>query len=105
MPHTELDELKLLETLRQVIDPELGCNIVDLGLIYGIDVTGDKVTVTMTLTTTGCPMHESIALGVQRALLALPEIEEVQVNLVWDPLWDPSKASDHGRACLGMVSY
>jgi metal-sulfur cluster biosynthetic enzyme len=105
MSHPELDELRLLETLRQVIDPELGCNIVDLGLIYGITTAANKVIVVMTLTTVGCPMHESIALGVQRALFALPEVEEVQVNLVWDPPWVPSKASDHGRACLGMVSY
>jgi metal-sulfur cluster biosynthetic enzyme len=56
-----IDEATIRETLRQVVDPELDCNIVDLGLIYGIAIDGTKVTVTMTLTTPGCPMHESIA--------------------------------------------
>ena len=64
-----LQESNILETLRQVIDPEMGCNIVDLGLVYSIAITGAKVTVTMTLTTPGCPMHESIRWGVQSALL------------------------------------
>ena len=54
-----IDEATIRKALRQVVDPELGCNIVDLGLIYGIAIDGSKVTVTMTLTTPGCPMHEA----------------------------------------------
>src|SRR5262245_31919756 len=64
-------EAIIREALRRVVDPELGCNIVDLGLLYGIAISGSKVTVTMTLTTPGCPMHDSIAWGVQSALLNL----------------------------------
>ena len=63
----QLDETLILETLRQVVDPEIDCNIVDLGLIYGTRIEGGKVTVQMTLTTQGCPMHESIAWGVKES--------------------------------------
>ena len=85
-----LAETDILETLRQVIDPEMGCNIVDLGLVYSVTITGAKVTVTMTLTTPGCPMHESIRWGVQNALLNLEGVDEAEVELVWDPPWHPS---------------
>jgi metal-sulfur cluster biosynthetic enzyme len=98
-----LSEAQILETLRLVIDPELGCNIVDLGLIYGIRIAGSKVSVQMTLTTQGCPMHESIAGGVSRALLNQQGVEEVEVEVVWDPPWQPSMMSDYGRARLGVT--
>src|SRR5262249_52882373 len=98
-----LDENVVLETLRQVIDPEIGCNIVDLGLIYSVQVQGANVTVHMTLTTQGCPMHESIAWGVKTALLGLEPVENVEVEIVWDPPWHPSMMSDYGRAHVGMV--
>jgi metal-sulfur cluster biosynthetic enzyme len=96
-----LSETDILETLRQVIDPELGCNIVDLGLIYSITIDGSKVYVIMTLTTAGCPMHESIRWGVQEALLNLPGVEEAEVEVVWDPPWHPSMMSEFGRAATG----
>lgn len=97
-----LDEQKILEALRQVIDPELDCNIVDLGLIYGIQIDDSKVTIKMTLTTPGCPMHESIAMGVQAALLNLDAVSEVVIDLVWDPPWNPAKMTSAGRAQLGI---
>ena len=102
MTATHLDETLIRETLREVIDPELDCNIVDLGLVYGITIDGGKVTVTMTLTTPGCPMHESIAWGVQSALLNLEGVEEVDVQLVWDPPWTPARMSERGRAEAGV---
>ena len=86
-----IDENTIREALRQVVDPELDCNIVDLGLVYDIAIDGAKVTVTMTLTTPGCPMHESIAWGVQSALLNLEGVAEVEVQLVWDPPWTPQR--------------
>lgn len=98
MTTTSSFETTVLGALRQIIDPEIGCNIVDLGLIYRIVHTDGKVTVVMTLTTPGCPMHESICLGVQNALLALNEVSEVEVELVWDPPWRPSMMTDAGRA-------
>jgi len=98
------NEETVRETLRQVVDPELDCNIVDLGLIYGIAIDGSKVTVTMTLTTPSCPMHESIAWGVKRALLNLEAVQEAQVQVVWDPPWTPARMTEHGRACTGIVA-
>ncbi len=92
----------LLDTLRQVIDPEIDCNIVDLGLVYSITLHEGLVNVQMTLTTPGCPMHESIGWGVKNALLSLPGIQDVNVDIVWDPPWHPSMMTEQGRARVGM---
>lgn len=92
-----ITEELILETLRQVIDPELGCNIVDLGLVYNIRIDGPSVSVAMTLTTPGCPMHESISQGVQTALLGVDGIADVDVQVVWDPPWHPSMMTEQGR--------
>ncbi len=102
MTTTKLDENDVLDALRQVIDPELGCNLVDLGLIYDIAIEGAKVTVRMTLTTPGCPMHEGLTQGAQNAVLNLEDVEEVDVQLVWDPPWDPSMMTEKGKKELGM---
>lgn len=99
----QLDEAIILNALREVIDPEIACNIVDLGLIYNIEITGPKVLVTMTLTTPGCPMSESIAHGVQMALLNLEGVEEAEVEVVWDPPWHPDMMTDYGRSRVGMA--
>ncbi len=96
------DEVTIREILRQVVDPELDCNIVDLGLIYGLAIDGGKVAVTMTLTTPGCPMHESIAQGVKAALLKLEGVNEVEVNVVWEPAWTPERMSEYGRERTGV---
>ena len=98
-----LDEATIRETLRQVVDPEIDCNIVDLGLIYGIAINRSKVTVTMTLTTPGCPMHESIAWGVKAALLNIEGVDEVDVQVVWDPPWTSARMSDYGRQRTGII--
>jgi metal-sulfur cluster biosynthetic enzyme len=102
MQTAQLDEAVILETLRQVVDPEIDCNIVDLGLVYGTHIEGHKVTVKMTLTTQGCPMHDSIACGVKNALLNLEAVEEAEVEIVWDPPWNPSMMTDYGRARVGF---
>ena len=102
MTKTCIDEAKVWDVLRTVIDPELGCNIVDLGLVYDITIAGAKVSVKMTLTTPGCPMHESIACGVQMALLNLDDVDDAEVEILWDPPWNPAMMSEAGRtqACL-----
>jgi metal-sulfur cluster biosynthetic enzyme len=100
-----LDESKVLEALRQVIDPELGCNLVDLGLIYDVKIEADTVQVTMTVTTPGCPMHDSLRLGVQNALLNLAGVKSAQVELVFDPPWHPSMMTDVGRALTGATAF
>ena len=97
-----LNEHTVRDALRQVIDPELDCNIVDLGLIYGIAIKGAKVTITMTLTTPGCPMHESIRQGVHHAVLRLEDVEEVDVELVWAPPWHPTQMTAAGRERTGV---
>jgi metal-sulfur cluster biosynthetic enzyme len=97
---TVLNEQTVLEVLRQVIDPEIGCNVVDLGLIYAIAIAESKVAVQMTLTTPGCPMGESIAQGAQWALLNIAGVEEAEVEVVWDPPWNPGMMTDIGRAAI-----
>ena len=98
-------EAAALDALRQVIDPEIGCNLVDLGLIYDVTIAGSKVKVTMTLTTPGCPMHESLCNGVQMALLNLEGVDDAEVELVWDPPWHPSMMTDVGRAATGVRNF
>jgi len=105
MTNTVLTEAVVFETLRQVIDPELGCNIVDLGLIYSVGIDGRKVNVVMTLTTPGCPMHESIAWGVRHALLQLDSVIDAEVETVWDPPWNPSMMTEIGRAATGVKQF
>ena len=105
MTATPLTDELVLETLRQVIDPEIGCNIVDLGLIYRYAYQAGKLTVTMTLTTPGCPMHDSIAEGVKNILLTLDGVTEVEVEVVWNPPWHPSMMTETGRAMAGVRSF
>lgn len=100
---TSLTETEILEHLRQVVDPEIDCNIVDLGLVYSVAIEGSKVSVRMTLTTAGCPMHESIAGGVKAVLLGLPGVEDAEVEVVWDPPWHPSMMTQTGRERVGMA--
>jgi metal-sulfur cluster biosynthetic enzyme len=105
MSTTVLTEEKVLEALYQVIDPEIGCNIVDLGLVYDVTIAGDTVTVRMTLTTPGCPMSETMVWGVKQALLNLPSVMNAEVELVWNPPWNPAMMSDIGRAAVGIRDY
>ncbi len=100
--NTPPSETAVWEALRQVVDPEIGCNIVDLGLIYSVTLEGSKALVRMTLTTPGCPMHESLAGGARLALLNVPGVEEAEVEVVWDPPWHPSMMSEEGRAFVGI---
>lgn len=89
------------QSLYDVVDPELGINIVDLGLVYGVS-SDDKnnVTITMTLTTPGCPMHDSITNGVKHRVSQLENVGEVEVSLVWEPEWSPSNMSDRAKELL-----
>lgn len=88
--------------LRDVYDPELGINVVDLGLVYGVQMRPDGfVTIRMTLTTPGCPMHASLGEGVGRAIHGIAGVTGGEIELVWDPPWQPSMMSEQGRAELG----
>jgi len=91
------------EELREVIDPELGENLVDLGLVYGVTVEGTYVAVDLTLTTPGCPLHASLHAAAERAIrLMVPAVEHVNVQLVWEPLWSPELMSDAAKRRLGF---
>jgi FeS assembly SUF system protein len=94
----------VIEALREIFDPEIPVNIYDLGLIYGVDVTPDAdVVVTMTLTTPHCPVAESMPGEVELRVSSVPGVRDAEVNLVWDPPWDPAKMSDEARLELGML--
>ncbi len=92
----------VVEALKDIYDPEIPVNIYDLGLIYGVDVTADgHAVVTMTLTTPHCPVAESMPGEVELRVGSVPGIGDAEVNLVWDPPWDPSKMSDEAQARTG----
>jgi len=98
-PLTE-DQVRL--ALRKVKDPELNLNIIDLGLVYGIRVDGDRVAVDMTLTSPACPAGPQIMTDAERAIKALPGVGEVAVNLVWTPFWSPELIEPRVRAYMGL---
>ena len=94
----------VIAALKDIFDPEIPGNIYDLGLIYGVDVADDGgVAVTMTLTTPHCPVAESMPGEVELRVGAVPGVRDCEVNLVWDPPWDPAKMSDEARLELGML--
>ncbi|HLR45759.1 MAG TPA: metal-sulfur cluster assembly factor [Deinococcales bacterium] len=90
------------EALRAVIDPELGIDIVALGMVYVITVTGGDVAVDMTLTTPGCPLHGTISADVENVLLQVPGVDAVTVELVWDPPWSIASMSQEAKDALGF---
>ncbi|MCP1469551.1 FeS assembly SUF system protein [Sphingobium sp. OAS761] len=93
----------VIEALKDIYDPEIPVNIYDLGLIYGVDVNEGHVVVTMTLTTPHCPVAESMPGEVEMRVGAVPGVGDAEVNLVWDPPWDPQKMSDEAKLELGML--
>lgn len=92
---------RMLEQLEKVIDPELRVDLVSLGLIYGLSMTDGVVTVKMTLTTMGCPISEVLTQMIQSALKQLPEVDDVAIDLVWEPAWTPARMSRYARMALG----
>src|SRR5690625_7976510 len=101
-----MDEMlkeNLMGALENVIDPELGIDIVNLGLIYDVDLDSDGLcTVTMTLTSMGCPLAGHIEMDIRRALADIPEVKEIEVNIVWDPPWGKEKMSRYAKIALGI---
>lgn len=95
----ERHEENIREMLKEVIDPELGINIVDLGLVYDIQLDEQKVDIRMTLTTPGCPMIDTIVGGVK---YVLRDFEEVNVDVVWSPPWHPGMISDEGKEMFSL---
>lgn len=91
----------VLQQLRTVIDPELGINVVDLGLIYDLQINDGNIYILMTLTTPGCPLHDSIVGGVKPALEHIDGIRDVQVQITWNPPWTPERMSKEALRQLG----
>ncbi len=94
------------EALRDVVDPELGINIVDLGLVYGVAVEPDNsVTVDMTLTSAACPLTDDIEAQAHRALVEEGVVDDFRINWVWMPPWGPDKITDDGREQLRALGF
>lgn len=93
----------VIDRLKGIYDPEIPVNIYDLGLIYGVEVNDAHAIITMTLTTPHCPVAESMPGEVEMQVCSVPGIADAEVNLVWDPPWDPGKMSDEARLEMGML--
>ncbi len=96
-------EDRIIAVLRNIYDPELPVNIYDLGLIYDIDIKGRDVDVVMTLTSPNCPVAGSMPAQVECAIKAIDEVDNVCVELSWDPPWDSEKLSDEVKLTLGLL--
>ena len=93
---------QVYEVLQNCYDPEIPVNIVDLGLVYDVDVNDNKVAVKMTLTAPGCGMGTMIAQDAREKILSLDGVDDATVDLVWEPPWDPSRISEEARQKLGI---
>jgi metal-sulfur cluster biosynthetic enzyme len=98
-------EADLIKALKAVLDPEIGINIVDLGLVYGVDKADGKAVVTMTLTSMGCPLTELLHQQVTLVLTRLPGVEEVDVDFTFSPPWSTDKISDEAKDELRAMGF
>lgn len=98
-----LSEAEIYEVLRECYDPEIPVNIVELGLVYGVEVADKSVTITMTLTAPGCQMGAMIRENIEDKLLGIPDCEEANVEIVWDPPWTPHMMSEQARKKLDLT--
>ncbi len=97
----ELTREKVLEALKRVVDPEIGIDIVNLGLVYDVKIEGGRVHIKMTMTTPGCPLYATLMKSAEEAIKALEGVEEAKVELVWDPPWRPEMMSEEAKEKLG----
>ncbi len=95
---------EVLEVLRECYDPEIPINIVDLGLVYKVDIEGEKVAIEMTLTAPGCPVSGLMKEDVTNKLLSIKDVKEANVDIVWEPAWSPEKMSDDAKRQLGWLT-
>ncbi len=96
------EDIALIEALKEVIDPELMVNIVDLGLVYDVEQEGAKVSVNMTLTSPACPVGPQIVAQAKMALERLDDVDEAEITLVMTPPWSPERMTDDARDQLGI---
>ena len=97
-----VNEELVTEALKEVYDPELHYNIVDLGLVYDVEISDGSVRILMTLTTPACPIGPMIIEQVQENLGLLPGVKDVDVEITFDPMWSPDMMSEEARADLGL---
>ena len=95
---------QIIDKLKQCLDPELGINIVDLGLVYGVSIESSRVNVLMTLTTPGCPLDSYFVKDITSKLKSIKGVSDVSVELTFDPLWSPIKMSQESQDLLGFVN-
>jgi FeS assembly SUF system protein len=101
--HPAISEEAVIGALKTVFDPEIPCDIYEIGLIYAIEIGDDRaVKVEMTLTTPSCPSAQELPEAARQAVLAVPGVNEARVEVVWDPPWDPSRMSEDARLALNM---
>ncbi len=96
-------ERLITENLKQIYDPEIPMNIVDLGLIYGFEWSGDDVTLKMTLTAPGCPVAGILAEEIKGAIEKVPLVHSAKVDLIWDPPWSPDRMSEFAKRQFGYM--
>jgi len=101
-PYAEREQ-QITENLKQIYDPEIPMNIVDLGLIYGFEWTNDSVKLRMTLTAPGCPVAGILAEEVKHAGEKVPNVKAATVEMVWDPPWSPERMSDFAKRQFGYA--
>ena len=94
---------KIMTALQGVEDPELLIDVVNLGLIYGIDIEGDHATIKMTLTIVGCPLSTYLQNAIEKAVLSVSEINKCDIKLVWYPVWNPERMTVAAKKQLGML--
>ena len=92
----------VFEAIKEIIDPEVGINIVDMGLIYGVDIEDETVNITMTLTSPGCPAGGQLINGTQHVTQQLESVDEVNINVVWTPRWTPEMMTEEAKDELGI---
>lgn len=94
---------KIMTALQSIEDPELLIDVVNLGLIYGIDIEGDHATIKMTLTIVGCPLSTYLQNAIEKAVLSVPEINKCDIKLVWYPVWNPERMTVAAKKQLGIL--
>ncbi len=99
---TKVDKEQVIEALKEVYDPEIPVNVVDLGLIYNVTVADNEVHIEMTLTAPGCGMGPYIAQQAEWRVAEIDGVEDVQVDLVFEPMWTPERITEDGKKLLGL---
>jgi metal-sulfur cluster biosynthetic enzyme len=99
-----MNKEQILEILKQVYDPEIGINIVDLGLVYQVEILPESINIQITMTSPACPLHGVITRNMDKALrVRFPELGEINIDLVWDPPWSPDLMSEIAKKQLGWT--